>query len=538
MYRFKYTGTRLLASLALTLSLFAACSVDDADSSATEKNNGTAYLSIAINVADETGEGSRAASRAYDTDTEQKGPSGGETGDGTRKGENWENKVNNVTMLIYKSQKTDLTDTDATILDAFYFDAAATGQDGTNKIVNKDNTNRTYLLLTTKIPLSYLDDDYHLLLIANAGDLTTKWRGRTIGQFREATFTWDKIITPIAGAHDAFHKVKDNKSVEGGYENFVMVSSEDVDFKTDLKKKDKNGDFDGSKEKPYIVEADICRLAARIDFCPNPQNLEEYKEETGYPFVSPKASVGYCYDIKDGTKLVGGFSLEYVVPYNQLQAEEYYVIHGKEDKTSESKFFDSLSKITTPFYIVDPQSASKASLSADKWKFKGTQKTDWLTHTDKDNMFKEFYAIRDGEGEDTDDKQLGSDGNKESKVRLSYKFYTVDYVQENTSYDNNPDYATCLLFKGKKYKKSQWDATKHEPLEAQKNNGKDTVYTYVIRHVDPNGTATTADKMYYGIVRNNIYRVRLESISGKDDGIKCSVNVRKWYKTVHDEVNL
>ena len=119
----------------------------------------------------------------------------------------------------------------------------------------------------------------------------------------------------------------------------------------------------------------------------------------------------------------------------------------------------------------------------------------------------------------------------------------MDYVKENTSFDNNEQYATGLVFKGKYYDISDWVVATDAEIKAGGSShpkdgaiGTDKAYTYVIRHSDPTGNGTTNDKMHYGIVRNNIYCVRIDKITGK--GLKVTLNVRKWATYTHEETTM
>ena len=119
----------------------------------------------------------------------------------------------------------------------------------------------------------------------------------------------------------------------------------------------------------------------------------------------------------------------------------------------------------------------------------------------------------------------------------SSSFFVLDYAMENTTFDNSEEYATGLVFKGKYYELSDWDTTNKQPKAGK--SGTDKYYTYTIRHSDPTGTGSKTDPMYYGIVRNNIYRVRIDGITGKGpDGMKITLNVRKWATYTHEETTM
>ena len=115
--------------------------------------------------------------------------------------------------------------------------------------------------------------------------------------------------------------------------------------------------------------------------------------------------------------------------------------------------------------------------------------------------------------------------------------YILDYVMENTTTNNTEANSTGLVFKGKYYELSDWDTANKQPKAGK--SGTDKYYTYTIRHSDPTGAGSKTDPMYYGIVRNNIYRVRIDGITGKGpDGMKVTLHVRKWATYTHDETTM
>lgn len=61
-------------------------------------------------------------------------------------------------------------------------------------------------------------------------------------------------------------------------------------------------------------------------------------------------------------------------------------------------------------------------------------------------------------------------------------------------------------------------------------------YTYTLRHSDPSGSGITADPMHFGVVRNNIYQVKVEGVEGKSKGIKLTIHVVPWAHYDHGEV--
>ena len=106
MFKIKIITLSLLALL-LVMS-FASCASDTASDSPLPSKDMKAYLQVKVTV---EGSGDTRASRATT------GPQGGEDGDedGREPGINHENDVNSLTVLLYKSDKEDLSEADATI---------------------------------------------------------------------------------------------------------------------------------------------------------------------------------------------------------------------------------------------------------------------------------------------------------------------------------------------------------------------------------------------------------------------------------------
>lgn len=463
---------------------FASCASDNISDFPIANDNSKVFLSVSINVA---GEDSR-TTRAEDYYFEPK-PWGGESGNGDHKGETYERTVNNMSMLFFHPAKNDLTDGEARIEKVIYFPN-----------VSSDGT-RT---LAVEVDSKFLNDTkLRFLVVANVGDLSA-YQGRKLSDVR------DQLIT------DVFNRADNptfNKQGElDGYSTFVMSShgQSSLTFKSGS----------GTEEDPYLIDHMIERLAARIDLMPHTE-LYESNKKTGL--------CKYCYNVKQGTDIIGGFVLEYVRPYNVLTSQEYVFKRTATDASlANLKYLGQeeadRNKQNTN-YVVDPTSLNKSEAT-----FKYPKNTDeyWANAT-----YEDFYQTRIAHKTHTN-----SIGGK-ATFNPETDYYILDYVKENTSFDNNEKYATGLVFKGKYYEADDWDAEKKEPIAGHESKGKDKAYTYVIRHSDPTGNGTTKDKMHYGIVRNNIYRVRIDGITGKGpDGMKVTLNVRKWATYTHEETTM
>lgn len=463
---------------------FASCASDNISDFPIANDNSKVFLSVSINVAGEDSE----TTRAEDYYFEPK-PWGGESGNGDHKGEKYEQTVNNMSMLFFHPAKNDLTDGEARIEKVIYFPN-----------VSSDGT-RT---LAVEVDSKFLNDTkLRFLVVANVGDLSA-YQGRKLSDVR------DQLITDVFNRADnpTFNK----RGELDGYSTFVMSShgQSSLTFKSGS----------GTEEDPYLIDHMIERLAARIDIMPHTE-LYESNKKTGL--------CKYCYNVKQGSDIIGGFVLEYVRPYNVLTSQEYVFKRTATDASlANLKYLgqeedDGNNQNTN--YVVDPTSLNKSEAT-----FKYPKNTDeyWANAT-----YDDFYQTRIAHKTHTN-----SIGGK-ATFNPETDYYILDYVKENTSFDNDEQYATGLVFKGKYYEADDWDATNVVPKTGHESNGKDKAYTYVIRHSDPTGKGTTSDPMHYGIVRNNIYRVRIDGITGKGpDGMKITLNVRKWATYTHEETTM
>lgn len=452
MFKIKIITLSLLALL-LVMS-FASCASDTTSDLPLPSKDMKAYLQVKVTV---EGSGDTRASRAT---TE---PQGGEDGNGREPGINKENDVNSLTVLLYKSDKEDLSEADATIDYVYTFT-------NLNKVTTSSGSDATYTTVPKEIDAAIVGKNYHVIVIANADDMTSRCKGK-ISEVRDLQMS--KVCTRDADITN--------------FSNFIMSSKTDamIDFTTE-----------GSETDPYVVDVNIERLAARIDIIPNATYVDTDK--------------GYYYNVMDGTNVIGGFKLESVTPTKVMTKGEYLIKRVSSNAAvSAVTYFgletkDAANKATN--YVVCPWSKDRTGLT--------------LAEAEGPTS---FYNVK----------------KTTSTVTIADASYILDYVMENTTTDNAETNSTGLVFKGKYYEAEDWDAAKKEPIAGHELKGKDKAYTYVIRHSDPTGNGTTNDIMHYGIVRNNIYRVRIDGITGKGpDGMKVTLNVRKWATYTHDETTM
>lgn len=426
---------------------FASCASDTTSDLPLPSKDMKAYLQVKVTV---EGSGDTRASRA------DKEPQGGEDGNGREQGINKENDVNSLTVLLYKSgkDKKDLSEADATIDYVYTFT-------NLNKVTTSSGSDATYTTVPREIDASIVGKNYHVIVIANADDMTSRCKGK-ISEVRDLQMS--KVCTRDADITN--------------FSNFIMSSKTDamIDFTKE-----------GSETDPYVVNVDIERLAARIDIIPNATYVDTDK--------------GYYYNVMDGTNVVGGFKLESVTPTKVMTKGEYLIKRVSSDKTVPSVTYfgletkDADNKATN--YVVCPWTKDRTGLTLAEAEGPAS-----------------LYNVK--------------------KTTVGEASYILDYVMENTTTNNAEDYSTGLIFKGKYYEETEWDATKKQPKAG--STGTDKKYTYTLRHSDPSGSGTTADPMHFGVVRNNIYQVKVEGVEGKSKGIKLTIHVVPWAHYDHGEV--
>lgn len=450
MFKMK-TITLSLLALLLVMS-FASCASDTTSDLPLPSKDMKAYLQVKVTV---EGSGDTRASRATTGR-----PQGGEDGDGRETGLDNENEVNSLTVLLYKSDKDDLSDDNATIDYVYTFTGLKKATTSTSGI------DATYTTVPKEIDASIVGKNYHVIVIANADDMTSRCKGKKISEVRDLQMS--KVCTRDADITK--------------FSNFIMSSKNDA--KIDFTK-------EGSETNPYLVDVDIERLAARIDIIPTA--------------TFDGTSQGYYYNVMDGTNVIGGFKLESVTPTKVMTKGEYLIKRVSSDAAVSA---------VTYFGLEEMDATTKASTNyvVCPW----TKVRTGLTLAEAEGPTS-LYNVKNTTSTSTKDPS-----------------YILDYVMENTTTDNKEDNSTGLIFKGKYYESSEWNATTKKPKAGFA--GAEKQYTYTLRHSDPSGSGTTTDPMHFGVVRNNIYQVKVDGVEGKSKGIKLTIHVVPWAHYDHGEV--
>ncbi len=430
---------------------FASCASDTTSDLPLPSKDMKAYLQVKVTV---EGSGDTRASRATT------GPQGGEGGDDREPGTNPENDVNSLAVLLYKSDKDDLSDDNAIIDYVYTFTNLKKATTPTSGI------DATYTTVSKEIDAAIVGKNYHVIVIANADDMTSSCKGKKISEVRDLQMS--KVCTRDADITN--------------FSNFIMSSKNDA--KIDFTK-------EGSETNPYQVTVDIERLAARIDIIPNA--------------TFDATNQGYYYDVKDGTNVVGGFKLESVTPNKVMTKGEYLIKRVCPDNSLASVTYFGREEM-------DPTTKASTNYVVCPW----TKNRTGLTLAEAEGPAS-LYNVKKATSTSTTDPS-----------------YILDYVMENTTTDNDEDYSTGLIFKGKYYEETEWDKATTRPTTGA--TGTEKTYTYTLRHSDPSGSGTKADPMHFGVVRNNIYQVKVEGVEGKSKGIKLTIHVVPWAHYDHGEV--
>lgn len=388
-----------------------------------------------------------------------RGPQGGEDGDGREEATENEYKISNLTLLLYKGGNNGInSDNNPTIEHAIYFSSFNVTDNGTDRYDDK-----TYSTFTKKLDYGIERAVYHVIAIANAGDLTTSLKGQPLSYVR------DHIIT---------EQWKTAASIND-YTDFVMTSEKDatIDMTTG----------EGSFENPFTAIIDIERLAARIDF-----------DISGGDYHSDVNGDYYEYDVEGSDN--DCYRLKSITVKKMLTSGSYLIKRVANDVNGTGLSY--LGKETADAnnvatnYVLDPWTNKK----------KTSTMPAGLSYQQESNLIN----VKKIDGEET--------------------FFTLAYTQENTlpNADNKATYATALEFTGEYI-----------------SNGtpKASTVTYYIRHSDPDNKADETSPMKYGIVRNNIYRVKVSKVNKQDPAtpdekalLDLNIKVKKWHVIKHSEI--
>ena len=474
-----------------------------------EVNAANYYINLAISVSS----GNEHSTRADE-------PQGGENGDGREAGFERENTITGITLILYQDAFGINTTADPTLDLVRYFPVTFESRDpqGTEYASKTDEAYYT----TGNQPLGSHKLDfsktYHAIVIANAPETAASLKEGTskLSDVRDVTLKTIYVGDPKSSADKCTNFIMSSES--DNTINFGSVTGTNLDGSAHTKGKDILFDVSGQTIR-------IERLAARIDFWA--ANSSGY-DDTHY------TKKGYVYSVTGSTK--DKFVVTGIVPFNLTNS---HISYGKEFLLKRLK--DDLSATTVKY--LDPETA----LTSYVFDPNTHNKTNEVTPT-LDSPLSGLYPMIPELGpldieEVADNPYFHSIEAMHASVSRStigsQENVVVCYPMEN-----------CLLPESRLYYHATGIAIVGYYYQNGTGSGKRLVYLGYLRHQgeaetydiqpyttplpnDATATMGTTKAMNFGIVRNNIYRVSINSID-KMSTMELSIKVKKWDPYIHD----
>lgn len=370
------------------------------------------------------------------------------------------------------------------------------------------------------LPEDLSEGNYKLLVIANL-DYASVLDGQSLETVRDLMY----FDLPYSSSSSDPDKANDPLYTK----DFIMTSIKEVELS--LHSAPANGGTGnlGSLNNPFVPDEEIQldRLAARVDLALDKDSCHEYTDSDG--------SKAYYYEypvIDEENNQVGKFQLTHAMVFN-ISKNQFLFKHTSEkldvDKlqvpgreTQEWK--GGVPRATN--YVVDPliyfRNTAKDFISSF---------FDPKFYHDNITVNKDYLQKKARVPNCEDNTRFDSwtvDG------KTTYRYYTMAYSAENTVMVNyqvaqghllRTAYLTGIRFYGRYILNGG-------------TTDKNLAFDYFIRHSGTSGKVDTSQPMAYGVVRNNIYRVYINSIHSRkgDFFIKLNVDVLPWQKYTHSGI--
>ena len=522
----RFTRLRIFLLTLLCTLAFASCTDSDVPADDNPSSNSAAGKYISISVSTE----GAAATRATVNEGTDTPPNGGEDGDGTENGNVNEYQVNKVSILLYQVPDDvdeaklpsegliNVAEETAEKIPVYVFCWStyqkASSASGSSETDNVYTTGSRPLSSDIKL------GKYRIVVVANA-DLSGL-NGRSLAYIRNYVLTSE----PFDRGASEYGTTNYNPTT---YSDFVMSSYKEQNI---IIGNTEGHCGTGSQSDPYVTTdgtIELERLAARVDFAPTSSTDVMGKGD----FCTWNATDN-TYDYKvlnDAGLQVATFKLKYVAPFN-FTRQQYLFKHtttladlttcnymGRE--TDETTTSGSWNKHYATNYVLDPFTLKKGNVSSDLTAFYIPE----LYHhalTDNNNQLVMRYHVK-----------APTDMAYDSKYDRNY--YIVGYSAENTltaATQQTVDpavssYVAGLRFFGKYVKTGQ-----------TVDDAEWKAYDYYIRHSAPDGKADLTKPMTFGLVRNNIYRVFINSISAAEGDLTIHLKMMciPWQRYEHEEI--
>lgn len=512
-------------------------------------------------------------------------PMGGENGDGREFGAAFENAVTNISLYVYQNPAGITAPGTTTVKRLAYIADVDAVAGVTTSTVGEKIVKHIPLQRSMLDGYTYTEGD-QFIVVANMGDVTPP---ATLGDLRNMSVTnaWTGAVGAPKSTYSAFVMSNEDNS------NYTERSGTDLD--------------------PHVISVDIERVAARLDFCSNGCDTNGYLGTTAdvtagkCDAVSPLKDEEPCiqYTARDGSD-VGKVYVTHVRPFNVMQQPTYLIkrsaltssdtpVYLKDEVAynatgfayvvEPSTWFKALK--TDPHYdpvawydktrysLVDPAYASDAAYRVHVNKaatadgFNGEKGYSHVNKTeDVNNGFTDFYVI-DYANENT--MPATATTSEVATGIVVRAIYSPKNVYEDTDLIVTAAYtpgdidiyryrpmvtsfseSKCVYFSDYSVAKAYGEKFPAVPFVVEKFEKGVCYYLTYLRHdsgddYTPFNPAITP--MEYGIVRNNIYRLKC-SFTGpgwntipttpslEPLGIKPYIYVRRWYQITHPEIEI
>ena len=455
-------------------------------------------------------------------------PTGGEYGDGWEKGKDRENLVNNITLIFYQDGTGINTDKEeATVACVKRYAVTPMTNTGTH------NHKETEPEPEPEPATGYYDEE----VLYTTGNQKLDETQLVIGQSYKVLVVANAFIRATAGdkildiRDQVLRTVYDGSGIGINATNFVMTSETDATVTlTNPKDESANGE---NKKIYYFDCIHIERLAARIDFWAKTKDPDTTNPSKATYDANTYDHAGYVYNVglKDADDNQDHFVLTSITPFNVMNGNEYY-FKRTNDATS-----PYLKDETTTNWVLDPYTASKTSTTAPDYL---DSKLDELkTLLAADNHLAPAYEIKPSTQKTVDGAIFDV---TEGSVKADNLI--IGYPKENTLKDNGTTplyyYATGLAFEGYYYKKNATTGGERKVFyHYLRHQGDQDIYqAHTNETLKQTDLCPASPAMKFGIVRNNIYRVNIESISSDNDNlfVRILIKVKKWDKFVHTPI--
>lgn len=418
-----------------------------------------------------------------------------------------ENSIGQITIILFKGAEGGINAINATNADkvtvrAFCWDvqplAATAG-----------GTITTYTTGSRLLPANMEYGTYNVLVVANANYAALD--GHTLAEVRTQIYNGTPWANNIYADQSTAWPERQS--------DFVMTSAANAQIIVGT-----GSTHAGTADDAFTTTSgqpiDLERLAARIDFVPDAAYLKTAADGTIY----------YEYPVidADGSATTSKFRLKFVAPYNITQQSTLFEQSMAADATTQAPTGGVIylggesTESGTPCYVADPLTLHKGNpaTTADAYNAFYVALNRYNAMPQNSAQLRARYPVRQGNHANPDD--------------AANPYYIVAYTAENTlsvalqQSNDVRSYATGLRFFGT-----------YLP-NGEESKAYDRAYDFDIRHRSDD-TAPNLDlnlPLAYGIVRNNIYRVRINSIKRTPDNFNITLQIRvvPWQHYKHGDI--